>query len=396
MFAQEFTLYRLALDSRSLGRALQEARVTLRTLRPRQTALRNQLEAKIQQLQTLEALQTSNASVVGASVSATKVAPRPIRNALLALIIGAAAGVGLAFLLEALDTRVRSVEMVSDELEVALLARVPAAPARIQKAFKPVVAVDPSAPAAEAFTALRTSLEFLARQRRASALLFTSAVTGEGKTTTVANLATLFARGGRDVIAVDFDLHRPALGKFFEIERSPGVTDLLFGESTFEEALHRVPGLGMPVSRSNVRTGTLTVLPAGSALPPDLRLFEARHLGELFTELRGRADLLLIDSAPLLRVSDTLDLCAHVDVTVLIARLQYLRRATLRELKRVLAKCPAPLIGFVESDAEHKRAYGYGYGYADTAGDGNGRFGATKDDAGDEAPLDAPPPSRLP
>jgi capsular polysaccharide biosynthesis protein len=180
VFAQEFTSYRLLLDSRSLGRALGEARNSLRALRPSQEALRTQLEAKIEQLQTLEALQTSNASVVGSSVDAIQIAPRPLRNAVLALLIAIAGGIALAFLIDALDTRVRSVDSVAEALDAPLLARIPAPRGRIQRAHGLVVEADQASAASEALRALRTSLDYVVRQQGGSTLMVTSAVTAEG------------------------------------------------------------------------------------------------------------------------------------------------------------------------------------------------------------------------
>ena len=132
-------------------------------------------------------------------------------------------GIGLAFLREALDTRVRSADEVGEKLGLPLLARVPEPPRKLRNSNRLVMQADPHGAQAEAFRTLRTNIEFVNLDVHARTIMITSAIQSEGKSTTAANLAIAFARMGKRVALVDLDLRRPFLDKFFDFGDRPGL-----------------------------------------------------------------------------------------------------------------------------------------------------------------------------
>ena len=377
-YARQFTFYRRKLDTASLERARAEVSVRIKELElARRTSepLYAELVAKEQQLRTMQALQTSNAFVVRSPRRAVQVRPAPVRNGILGLGLGLLVGISLAFLWNALDTRVRSANEVGERLRLPLLARLPEPPRKIRKSGRLVMSEEPNGIHAEAFRMLRTNLEFANLERDARVVMVTSALEAEGKSTTVANLALACARAGKRVVLVDLDLRRPIVDRFFGLEDRPGLTDVALGRVSLDDAL--VPlGVTEPREKRASKNGNgngngaarahgiLEVLTSGPQ-PPDAGEFVGgRHLEEILLELRERADLVLVDAPPLLHVGDALALSAKVDALLVVTRLNVLRRPVLNELERVLDVCPAPALGYVaagvDADEEY-RAYGGGY-----------------------------------
>jgi capsular exopolysaccharide synthesis family protein len=212
---------------------------------------------------------------------------------------------------------------------------------------------------------LRTNLEFANLDLGARTIMVTSAVQGEGKSTTVANLAVALARGGRHVVLVDLDLRRPKQHEFFDLRGKPGLTQVALGQATLDEAITSIAFAGdrATFERRNGRVpGTLEVLGTGP-LPPDPGEFVGtRALAGILERLASRAHLVLIDAPSLVSLGDALALSGKVDGVFVVCRLKLVRRQLVEELKRLLSSCRAHKLGFAVTGADLEADY-YGYGY---------------------------------
>jgi polysaccharide biosynthesis transport protein len=372
-YARQFTKYRRELDTAALQRARIEVEQRLRQLEAQgetHSALYTSLADKDQQLRTLEALQTSNAYVVETADSAPQVAPRPVRNGVLGFFLGLFSGIAVAFVWEALDTRVRTSDEISKRLRLPLLGRLPEPQKRLRASNELVMVKNPRSVEAEAFRVLRTNLEFANFERGARTIMVTSAVQGEGKSTTVANLAIALARSGKHVIAVDLDLRRPFLHRFFGLDGRPGVTDVTLAHADPAAALIPIDlADDAPASvdlggNGNAPAGGKLEIMSSGTLPPDPGEFISTHgLRETLEALAGRADVVLVDAPPVLGLGDAINLSGQLDAMLVVTRLNVVRRPMLHELHRILESCPAAKLGFVLAGAQSEEGYAEGYRY---------------------------------
>jgi Mrp family chromosome partitioning ATPase/capsular polysaccharide biosynthesis protein len=388
-YARAYVAYRLQVETAPIEAARQGIDERLKSAE-KGTALYNGLVEKDQTLQELEALKTSDATVVQSGTAAVQTAPKTTRNLALGIILGLFLGVGLAFLRESLDTRVRSAESIAEQLGLPLLARLPEPPKKLREINHLAMVDDPTGLQAEAFRMFRTNVEFASLGREIQTIMVTSALEREGKSTTMANLAVALARAGQRVVLVDLDLRRPFVDKFFDLSGRAGVTNIAVGHLTVEEAIvpmdlppvtGRSGSIGQALTASgqikilasangngngNARDarghGSLSVLPTGP-IPPDPGEFVGTaQLTAILEQLRELADVVLIDAPPLFHVGDGLTLSAKVDAVVVVTRMEVVRKPMLSELRRLLDNMPANKLGFVVTGAESEETYGYGYG----------------------------------
>lgn len=374
-YAHAYVRYRLSVDTAAINAALTEVQNELKTL-PSHGALYDSLVAKTTQLRTLAALKTANASVVRNAGAAVQTAPRTKRNVVLGVLLGLFLGVGLAFLREALDTRVRSAEAIGERLELPLLARLPAPLKRLRAENRLTMLAEPGGVQAEAFRMLRTNLEFASLGKTAKIIMVTSATEQEGKSTTIANLAVALARSGKHVVLVDLDLRRPFVDRFFDVVEGPGLTQVALGIAPLGQAITRVALSGgdvvmrYPTANGNgngngnghkPQVGALDVLPSGP-IPPDPGEFVGTsRLTEILEHLREHSDIVLVDAPPLFHVGDGLVLSAKVDAVMVVTRMDVMRRGMLTELKRLLDTMPAEKLGFIVTGADEEESYGSSY-----------------------------------
>ncbi len=383
-YARAFAGYSLQLATTTLKTARLEIQHRIAALQQqgdRTSVLYRTLQDTAQRLRTMELLQNPS-TVVNRASDVTRVKPTPKRNALLGAMFGLILGCALAFLWDALDTRVRSEAGIEERLGLPMLSRLPPPTRKLSVEHRLAMLDDPSDIQSEAIRRLRVNVEFANLDLAARTLMITSSVQQEGKSTTIANLAVALARSGRNVVLVDLDLRRPALATFFGISGRAGVTDVALGRLPLEKAVVPIPLAGI-ASSNGARSdhglrangglpgyglngaGTLSVLPAGE-LPANPGEFTGTiALERLIAVLRERYDLVLIDAPPMCVVGDAMILSAHVDALIVVARLGLVDRQTLDDLARELHASPAAKLGFILTGAARDDYYGksgyYGY-----------------------------------
>ncbi|MBV9803790.1 MAG: CpsD/CapB family tyrosine-protein kinase [Solirubrobacterales bacterium] len=305
--------------------------------------------------------------VVSAARDATQTAPTPTRDGVLAFVLGLLLASGLALVLAARDERVRSATTIGEQLGLTLLARIPA-PTRTWRTWRSraqpmlTMARDPMSLEAEAFKMLQANLELARLHSEEQAVLFTSAIEGEGKSSTLANLALSLAQAGRNVIVVDADLRSPSISRLFGVPDEPGLAELVLGETRSADIASTL----RPVSLDTVpgaltMCGTLRILPAGRpAVQPD-RLLSSPALERIFASLRIAADWILVDSPPMTRFYDALNVSHLVDGFVAVARVGYVQAPMLEELGRLLDTARVPTLGYVATGVAAQSGAKYGY-----------------------------------
>jgi len=360
-YAEAFVAYKLQMDTTSLSQARRELQTRLLELRREgavDTDTYRELVRKSQDLRTLEILQVA-ATVVRTPTNANQVAPAPTRNAMMGLLLGLVLGIGGAFVINAFDRRVRDADEVERALQIPLLARLPAPP----RSNDMLTILDrPPDAVTEAAGRLRTSFDFANSDLQAKLVMATSAGAGEGKSTTLANLAIALSRTGRRVVLIDLDLRRPSITRLFHLPSRPGLTDVATGNAELAAVL--TPIVPVPIrSRLVARgdagesSGLLEVVTAGLTRVDAAQFVETSGLAEVLRRLRDRADVVLVDAPPILATGDAMALTGKMDAILLVNRLGTLTRPALSELARALSRSPAPVLGFVATGAQLDESY---------------------------------------
>jgi len=365
------------LDTASLTSALAQLATQIAQLTAaHQTtgALYSALVSREQQLQSFEALEASNATLVQPATVASQVRPRLLRNIVLALLLGAVLGMTLMVLRDATDTHLRTEREMRSLLDLSMIGRV-SPPRRATSNIADAVVHDPSTPLAEQFRVLRANVELAALSlKQCRTLLVTSAHPSEGKSTTAASLAITWARLGRRVALLDLDLRRPMLARMLDVSVKFGLTDLVRGDAALSDALIDVPleaSHDRQSSPASQRAGSVHLLAPGSQPlnVGDFLALDAVHNIIKRIATSDHYDYVLIDTPPMVAFADALTLAPSADAFLLVARLNVLTRPAAREVRRILASLPTPCIGFVLTGARDRQAgYGYHYGYGNDSG----------------------------
>lgn len=370
-YAAQFAKYRNALENSTIQNSLRSIQEQLNVLAASGEAHSAQYQSLVSaaaQLQTMRLLQTSRAVVVRRATGAARLASSPTRAAILGGLLGLALGVAAAFLAEALDRRVRSEDRIRSVLGLPLLGRVNRPSTRLQRLNRLASLDLKDDPQAEAYRLIAMNLKLARLKSPAKKIMVTSALPGEGKSTTAANLAVVLAQSGERVALLDLDLRSPSMHLALGVEQAPGITDVVIGRADIEEALIQVdvgPNVGQRLLRfhSGVPSGSLRVLPAGSHSSNMSEAIPLEALGALLEGVASRTDVVLIDSPPLLVSGAALGLTEHVDGVLLITRLRVLRTNALHDLKRALDSIPAAQLGFVVAGASPRAGYGSSHLY---------------------------------
>jgi len=294
---------------------------------------------------------------------ASPVSPQPVLNAILAAVLAIGAAGAAVLLIEYLDDTVKGPEEAQEITGLPTLGRIERFEGLRSPREQLQAATKPRSTVAEAYRAARTNLTYaidLGRERKL--VLITSPGPGEGKTTTAANLAVVFGLAGHRVCVIDTDLRRPTLHRVYGLENGEGLTTLL---------LAREPDIDRAVQRS-IYTN-VSVVTAGPLPPNPSELLGSARMQEVLERLRGRFDIVLLDSPPALVVTDASVLSTLVDGLVVVARAKKTRRGALKATIEELAQSGRPIAGVILNRVATREAgyyyYAYGQAYGDDARD---------------------------
>jgi non-specific protein-tyrosine kinase len=287
-----------------------------------------------------------------ASTPIEPAAPRILLNTLIAGLVGLLIALGLAFLFDYLDDTVKStedVEAVAGLPTLGTITKMRGAKGR-SEIYRLATLLYPRAPVAEAYRSLRTNVEFAAVDAPVRTLLVTSAIPGEGKTTTAANLAVVFAQAGRRTLLLDADFRKPGVHRIFDLSNAHGLSDLLRSDDASLEEVAQT------TEQDNLR-----VLATGPLPPNPAELLASQRMRTILDRLAGSAELVIIDSPPLQAVTDAAILASITDGTIFVVDAGRTRRGAVRNAREALAKAEARVLGVVLNRMSEKSSGGYYY-----------------------------------
>ena len=375
---------------------LDEAKVRNRTAAEKNRSYRlalNQLEQAQRLQQTVKTKilveeldvdvpRTSAVRVTDPAEPAVKAAyPKLALNLALGAFVGLLIGIGIAFFIEYLDTSVKTIDDVERALSAPVLAVIP-------QNVGALLDEGMDSPHAEAYRVLRTNVLFTRKNDQANAITVVSGGAGEGKSTTVLNLATIFAQNGNKVLLVDSDLRRPSLHKRLGLANSPGLTNYLLGQNKLEEVVQHT-------SLEN-----LHFLPSGRLPSSALGIVNSPQMKDFIKEAKSRYDFVFFDAPPIMGVSDATVLASSADLALLVIQYRKYPQALAIRSRQMVEKVGGRLIGVVlnninlASDASYYYYSGYHYHSNNNADDasGNGKPPGKAERRRPAAPAELTPP----
>jgi capsular exopolysaccharide synthesis family protein len=294
-------------------------------------------------------------STTVAIVDKARPALRPVRpnitlNLALGAVFGLVMGIGLAFFIEYLDTSVKTIDDVERAMGAPVLGVIP-------QNVGLLLDEGPDSPHAESYRVLRTNVLFSRKRPDANTLTVVSGGAGEGKSTTIFNLATVFSQQGQRVLVVDSDLRRPSLHKFVKISNSVGLTNYLLKQNTLEEVIQ------------TTKNPLLDFLPSGKLPSSSLGILNSQRMKDFIKEIKTRYDFVFFDSPPIMGVSDASILASEVDLAILVVQYRKYPQAMTIRAKQMVEKVGGTLLGVVlnniniSQDSYYYYYSGYYYDY---------------------------------
>ena len=260
----------------------------------------------------------------------------------LGIIVGLVVGLGLAFFIEYLDTSVKTIDDVERALQAPVLGVIP-------QNVGVILDEGRESPHAEAYRVLRTNLLFSRKNENWNTISVLSGGAGEGKSTTIFNLATIFAQNGQRVLVVDSDLRRPTLHKILHVSNTIGLTDFLLKQRSLEEVIQKT------------KVPTLDFLASGKLPSSSMSILGSPQMKETIQELKRRYDFIFFDSPPLLGISDASVLASEMDMVLQVIQYRrYPQPMTLRA-KQMILKVGGNLIGIVLNNINMSQDESYYY-----------------------------------
>lgn len=342
-YAEQYVEFRAEMEADSIRKALRDVESKLKSLARKGQTTGVQidlLEQKRGTLQSLDALQDSNAYVLRKAESAEDTRPGLWLIISLGATLGLVLGLGLAMLIDALDSRLRSPEDCAEALGVTLAARIP----RVRRSpeMKPETLDAPAGAAAEAYRTLRANLDIAIERSHFRSLMVTGPRVHETKAAVAVNLAIAAAQTGRDVALIDLDLRDEGLASLLGISGTPGAVEAVHGSASVDAVSVDVP-LSDPDSSPGV--GKLRVVPRGAVPDDPGALVGNRRLREVISQLADASELVIIHAPALLEYSDPIAIATVADAVLIVCELDGLHQAEAARTVRLLDELPCAAIG---------------------------------------------------
>ena len=300
-----------------------------------------------------------------ADVPMAPVSPKKLRITVLGAFLSLMMGGGLAFLLEYLDDTIKTPEDLEDGVGLSVLGFVPHMKDKAGSDFEKravISMLQPASSASEAFRSVRTSLFFSNAGQRARLLAITSGSAEAGKSTTASNLACVIAQNRRRVVLVDGDMRRPTVHRTYGLKSEAGLSSVLSGRCALPRAIQS-PRLKYPAME------WLDILPAGPTPSNPSELLDSEAMEDVLSELRGRYDVVIVDTPPVLFAADASILASHADGTVLVVKSGQNSRSLIERAHQRLTEVNSQVLGAVLNDVRlhslqnYDSAYSH-YGYS--------------------------------
>ncbi|MGH2811251.1 MAG: polysaccharide biosynthesis tyrosine autokinase [Actinomycetota bacterium] len=336
------------LDRQTEGSVAAQERV--RAERDALVTQRQTLESQLRALPGTGALRQGGGDIIAeASAGGEPVRPNLMVNLAVGTAVGAMLALGFAFLVEELTDKIRRPEEIEERLGGTILGYLPAVKPVRRGPPTLVMLDDPTSGASEAFRTLRTNLRFLSLEQPLRTILITSAMPGEGKTTTASNLAVAFAQAGTKTILLSADLRRPTAHKLFGLHDTSGVVDSLN------------PDFPLEISLQETEVRNLRFMGAGGLPPNPTEILGSARFAALLESLADLSGVVVIDATPILGLADASALAHRVDAVVFVVDPHRLTRRELSHAGAQMRKAGGTILGAVINSVEPEEGYGYYY-----------------------------------
>ncbi len=391
-YAHSFVAAQIASNTRyfASARKLVEQQYEALTYEEREEPQGLALLNRIQSLAILAELKSGEAKVLQtASAPTSPSSPKISRNTVLGALLGLMLGLGLAFLFERLNRRLREPEEAQEAFGLPLLGTVPES-REIMASANGAAAVELPFMENEAFRMLRAALRYFNVGEDMRTVLVTAYDAGVGKSTVAWNLARMAASSSRAVL-IETDMRSPTIAGQHGLDAGPGLSEVLTRQLALDAAIQAKPVVAESDTHgSGAEVPALDVLPAGTQPPNPAELLESEAMAKLLAQLRERYELVVIDTAPLGVVSDCFPLLRRVDGVVAVARMGHSTRDSVSKMREQLNHLEAPTLGIVANGLKLGRfgRHRYGYGYYGKP--------AERRSADTARPLPAPNPGQAP
>ena len=304
--------------------------------------------ASFEQVRLAEAQTTTSFIQVEMAVPPTgAIRPQVLRNTLLAAIVGLMLAVGVIFAIEFLDDTIRDPETITSITGLPVLATISR---HEQTNNEPITQSHPRSPVSEFFRSLRTNVKYASVDKPVRRLIITSPTPEDGKTTIATNLAIALAQGSSRVALIDADLRRPRVHKVFGLENKVGLSSLFVQ-----------PEIYLDGNFQSAKTENLQIMSSGGTPPNPSELLGSRKMGEILKQLEEKFDIILIDTPPVLTVTDAVALSSSVDGVMLVAKIGKTKQAALLQAIEQLRQVNANIVGIVINDVDTRSARYYYY-----------------------------------